>query len=330
MGCGLPQVAGWTLATFLAAALGARGGWVLPVSPGYAIQELVLSSGSPTGDVVAVGGAVFVGVSDGSFLPGGNQVVRIDASGETVIATGFEFISGMAYDPVGDRLLVGDNGDSRDTLHAIPAPLSATSAVDAAKVALLPVGSTPAVSDLALDPVVPGRVLWSNAQGSGAGSIQLADLSAGSSSVLQSGLDFAGGLATDGTTIWFGDTDSTTFAARVSAVSYPGTGMASLLADLPAQFDLELAADGSLVVTAGDQILRIDPVGGQVTPLASGAAGSFSFFTGLFVDGQDLYVVDGGLSPGLFHLQLPEPELLELLGAALLCLGGRRHRRDAV
>ena len=89
-----------------------------PSAPGYSVS-FIETSDSVAGDVVVVGDAVFVGI--GAFGGGTQSVVRIDGDGETVIATGFNSLAGFAYDPVNDRLLVGDNGlRSRAQANKLP------------------------------------------------------------------------------------------------------------------------------------------------------------------------------------------------------------------
>ena len=60
-----------------------------------------------TGGITIVGDALFVGV--GGFGGATQSIVRIDSGGTTTIADGFNAISGMVYDPINDRLVVGDN-----------------------------------------------------------------------------------------------------------------------------------------------------------------------------------------------------------------------------
>jgi hypothetical protein len=65
----------------------------LPVAPGFSVSFVEVASGAAVGDVVAVGGAVFVGVLPEN-VAGAGKVVRIDGAGtpgqtETVVAEGF-------------------------------------------------------------------------------------------------------------------------------------------------------------------------------------------------------------------------------------------------
>ena len=75
----------YTLAalTLLALALLASVASATPISTEYNVS-FVATPGTAGGDIVAVGGALFVGV--GSFGVGGQSVVRIDSGGTTVIA----------------------------------------------------------------------------------------------------------------------------------------------------------------------------------------------------------------------------------------------------
>ena len=97
-----PSIAAWTAIFAVAPNAGAT-----PVAPGFQVTFLQ-TPGTATGDVISVGETVFAGVGD--FGVGIQAVVRIDASGTTVLAEGFNSLGGFAYDAVNDRLIVGDNG----------------------------------------------------------------------------------------------------------------------------------------------------------------------------------------------------------------------------
>jgi hypothetical protein len=299
------------------------------VAPGFSVTGIPLPDVA-AGDVVAVGDALFVGVGPG-FTGRAESVVRIDPSGTTVLAEGFNALAGFAYDAVNDRLLVGDNAleapgaVTGDTIYAIPAPLGAfPTPLEAASLELLDAGSLPGVADLALDPVdASGQTLF--ATDSVTNEVLRVDLAGGSVAALQSTAGFAAGLAVDPDTLFFGEVSfDANFAAQgsLSAVPLPGDGAPALVTgDLPGQYDLEVGADGALLSTSGTELLRIDPVSGAATSLASG----FGFAAGLFERDGVIWVLDGGFPgvPTVYQLEpVPEPAAAALVAAALVTARG--------
>ena len=115
-------------AAFVALALAAPA-QAIPVAPGYYVSEIAQTQ-SASGSVLYVAGSLFYG--EGPFGVGGQSIVRLDPGGSrTVVATGFNSISGLIYDAANDRLIVGDNGGdvpgavTGDTLFGVDTPFVA-------------------------------------------------------------------------------------------------------------------------------------------------------------------------------------------------------------
>lgn len=321
----------WILVGILS--LLARAGGAVPVAPGYVI-DTIATPGFATGDVLATGGAIFVGI--GAFGVGTQSIVRIDSGGSTTIASGFNSLGGFSYDAANDRLIVTDNGleagdfvgggpaATGDTVYAIPDPFSSLGVVpEAVSLELASTGSIPGAAGVLVDPSDPNRVFVTD---SFAQQLVAVDALLGSTSVLQSGLGFAAGLAAVGATLFIGDLDTTFFTGTIWTVplASPGSARTAFLTGLLGEFDLELASSGMLLATASaflvdSQILEIDPVSGATSVLASG----FSFATGLDEEAGTIYVLDGG---SLFTLSVPEPSLAVLLAAALAGVARARRR----
>jgi hypothetical protein len=289
-----------------------------------------------SGDVVVVGDAIFVG--QGGFGAANQSVVRIDGDGDTVIATGFNSLAGFAYDPVNDRLIVGDNGleasgaTTGDSIYAIADPFgSPPSPPSANTLEILPSGAVPGASDVVLDPGdASGDTLFvgdSSVAFPPAGEVLSVAIASGTAATLVPGFAFTAGLAVDGTTLYVGEA-ALDFSGNVFVFDTTSTDPPSLLANLPGGlFDLEVGADGNLYATSGGDIVRIDPGDGSKTTVASG----FGFAGGLFAaaDGR-LYAVDGFAASGeenrvWVFTPVPEPGPAWLLAGALAAWARRRR-----
>jgi hypothetical protein len=306
----------------------------LPTAAGYTVSTIDAGA-ETTGGVVAVGDTLFVGV--GSF--GAPQsIVRIDSNGDiTTLATDFGSIAGLTYDPINDRLIVGDNGlelsgVTGDTVYEIVNPFTNPGTPPTASILeLAPSGSIAGVADVILDPTDPtGQTLLVSdsrfpalpaPQG---GQLWSVDALAGTATVLQQGLGFGAGLATDGTTLFIGQADLVTFQGLVSTVLATSlSDTPSLLTSgLPGQFDLVLASDGMLLGTALDRIVEIDPLTGLAVDVATG----FGFATGLDEENGVIYALDFGLNSVLRFTPIPEPSAGGLLAGGLLVLAAASKR----
>jgi hypothetical protein len=331
------RTAGAALAASLAALLLATSVSATPTSSDYSITFFTTPD-AVAGDVLSTGGALFVGI--GSFGVGSQQVVRIDSGGTTVLAEGFNSLGGFAYDSVNDRLIVGDNaGDlagavTGDTVYGIPDPFGSPALPLAALgLELLAAGSLPGYADVVLDPSDPtGDTLFINdASGSfpPLGVTFEVEISTATLSVIQTGLQFAAGLAVTGSTLYVGDSllggGGEVSTTPLGAPSTPRSLLASPAAGL---FGLALAQDGSLIASSGDSILRIDATTGEISVLATG----FGFAAGLSEapDGT-IYALDGFAALGEENriwvlTPIPEPATAWLLVAGLGVLALRRRR----
>lgn len=319
------------LATALCLLLSGASAQAVPSSASYLIRTVPLG-GNAFGDVVTVGDYVFAGV--GSF--GSNQIVRIAPGGATTtIATGFKSLSGFAYDAVNDRLIIGDNFDSStDTVYGLTNPVGfAGPPALASTLELLPAGSIPGIADLAMDPNdSTGMTLFitdaTEAFPPLHGAVLEVVLGTSLSTIFEVGTGwFAGGVAASSSTLFVGSSIFGT-GGRIHTTSLPlpgGAPTVDFLVDtpnfLPGQFDLELEADGNLLSTSVDQLVRIDPSNGNQSVVASG----FSFATGLAVDDDgSIFVVDG---ISLYKLTaVPEPATGLLVSLGLIGIAGVTRR----
>lgn len=328
----LRALAGLTAAAALAAAP-LDPAAAAPIASGYDVGFLT-TPGTATGDVVAVGGAVFV--ASGPF--GSQSIVRIDAGGATVLADGFSGVGGIAYDAANDRLIVGDNATGAltgDTIYGISSPFgSPVTPPDASTLELLPAGSLPGVADLVVDPSDPsGNTLFVTDASEAfppLGELLAVSLLSPSITTVQTGLEFAAGVATDGVALFYADALLAGGGDLSAVPAGSPSGTPALVGHYPGGlFDIEVSGDGAIVASSGGSILRIDPVTGAATEIASG----FGFAAGLYAaDDGTIYAIDGFASAGELDrvwvfTPIPEPASAPLAALGLAALARRRPRR---
>jgi hypothetical protein len=229
-------------------AVGARAA-VVP-APGFAVRTIPTPA-TVVGGVVRSGNAILVG--QGTFGTGTEQIVRLDGAVATTLATGFNSLGG--FDVGAGTLYTVDNcygsdvgcsgATTGDSLYAIPDAFTTTAAVTAGASAVLPAGSIAAGQDVL---VVPGAILVSDAVGVGAGKV----LKVAGTTVtdLATGLDFLGGLATDGTTLFVGNVDGS-FVGSVRKYTLAGAPSGTLVNGLSGTYGVAVDGSGDVLVTGG-------------------------------------------------------------------------------
>jgi hypothetical protein len=265
-------------------------------APGWAVHAIP-TPGVVQGGVVRQGSAIFVG--QGAFGAGLEQVIRLDRSGATTIATGFNSLGGFALDAAG-TLFVADNGGNLpgaatgDTVFAIPDALTRTTALPALGAEVVPAGSIPFAQDVALD---GSDLIVSDAVGPGAG--RVVRISGGSATnLITTGLDYTAGITVDGTRLLVGNLNGS-FVGSLSQYTLAGVFVASLATGLSGIYAEALDNDGNILITGGSA----DDASGNVIALAPGGAiteraRGFSFSSELFQDTvrDETLVLDFGVT----------------------------------
>ena len=226
-----------------------RADAAVTAAPGYAVHSIP-TPGKVQGGVVRVGADIFVGQGL-TFTAGAQSVIRFTQGGSaTTIASGFNSLGG--FDIAADgTLYVVDNGlnasgaTSGDTLYAIPDAPTRTSALASSAAEVLPSGSIHFASDAL---VVPGAILVSNAAGPGAGSVL--HVAGGTATDLITGLDYAAGLAVDGSTLLVGNVDGS-FVGSVGKYGLDGTSIGTLVGKLSGTYGVVVDGDGFVLVSGG-------------------------------------------------------------------------------
>ncbi len=327
----------------LSALLASPAAAVPTAAPGFMQLPSIPLDEEVAGGVEVVGGTIFVG--QGSF--GSEQsIVRIDPDGtKTTIASGFGSLAGLQYDSVNDRLIVGDNDVGTqgvgDTVFAVNDPFGSATVTP-----LAPGGTFAGVQSLQIDPSDPSGQTIFLGDSLATGLLQKVDVSDFSAftdpmkmpiETVQTYPQFVGGLAEDGSTLFFGDArfDFVTFESFgfVLAVPLddPTSGPIQIGPELPGQNDLVADEFGRVYSSSGDRLLLLDPNsigpdGDKTLVVPTLVADGFGFATGIDLEGPLLYASDSGASE-LFVFVVPEPGSFGLAAGGLLALAGLARAR---
>jgi len=270
-----------------ALALGLPAGAAVVPAPGYVVRTF------PTpdlvqGGVLRRGNAIFVG--QGTFGSGGERIIRLSGAGATTVADGFSSLAGMDFDTTTGRLYVVDNcfgsdfgcgnPTTGDTLYHIDDALTRTTAAGAAASEVVPSGTFSTPQDVL---VRPGQIWVSDAIGVGAG--RVATVVGTTVNTQVGGLDFLGGLATDGTFLYVANVDGS-FVGSVRKYTLAGAAQPQLIGGLSGAYALAVDGGGNVLVTGGftgdfssSTVLAVS-AGGAATERAHG----FGFSSEIFYD----------------------------------------------
>src|SRR5437867_5263107 len=271
-----------SLVVLLAAAGAARAAVV--AAPGYAVHTIPTPA-TVQGGVVRRGEAILVG--QGAFGGGMESIVRLDGSGATTVATGFNSLGGFDLDGTG-TLYVVDNcaectgATTGDTLFAIPEALTRTTPVGAAGREVLPAGTIPFAMDVLIDPM--GAALVADAAGGGAG--RVVRVVSGTAANLIEGLDLVGGmaLAPDGTLRVVNAVLNPDFTTTGAVLEYrlDGSFQGTLVGGLEGGFGAVVDREGNVLVSGvgsfgASKVVAVAADGG-VTDRATGFSSSGDMF----------------------------------------------------
>jgi hypothetical protein len=267
-------------------ALAMPGAAAVVPAPGFAVRTYPTPD-TVQGGVVRQGNAILVG--QGTFGSGGESIVRLEGGRATTVADGFSSLGG--FDLGGDDLYVVDNcfgadfscgnPSTGDTLYRIDDATSRTGVAAAGASEVLPSGTFATPQDVLVLP--GGIVLVSDAIGVGAG--RVARVAGTTVTNLVTGLDFLGGLASDGTTLFVGNVDGS-FEGSIRRYDLLGTPQTPLVSGLSGSYGLALDGAGNALVTGGftpdfssSTLLAVNGLGAT-----SERAHGFAFSTDVFYD----------------------------------------------
>jgi hypothetical protein len=173
-----------------------------------------------------------------AFLPDGTDAGSFPIVGDDPFSF---YIGGMAYDPVGDRLLITDNTAEGKLLVVDKLGNVTTVASDIPYIAGVAVRDT-------------GEIFVSTAGGFGAGTVRII----GTTTPVLTGLDYGADLAFDASgNLFVQDANSITLRGRIQRL--PIVGPATLLAeDLAAGYGIVFDSEGDLFTTGAGGLYRID------------------------------------------------------------------------
>ena len=277
------------------AAVVAASGWTVHTIPLAATAQ---------GGVVRRGDVLLVG--EGAFGAGTERVVRVDAGGETTIATGFNSLGGFDLAADGTLYVVDNCGDctgaaTGDTVFAIPDALTRTTSLPAAGLEVLPAGSIPSAFDVLVLP--GGDLLVSDAAGNGIGRVvHVVPGPPATSSDLITALDLVGGMARagDGTLRIVNAVLNMDFTTTGELLAYQAGGsfIDTLTSGLQGAFGAALDGAGDVLVSGvgsfgASKLIAVAP-DKTVTDRATG----FTFSGDVFFDAarDETLVLDFGVS----------------------------------
>jgi len=205
------------------------------------------------GGVIRRGNAIFVG--QGTFGSGGERIIRLVGASATTIADGFSSLAGMDFDTTNGRLYTVDNcfgsdfgcgnPSTGDTLYRIDDAMTRTTAAGASASEVVPSGTFSTPQDVL---VRPGQIWVSDAIGVGAG--RVATVVGTTVNTQIPGLDFLGGLATDGTFLYIANVDGS-FVGSVRKYTLAGVAQPQLIGGLSGAYALAVGESGNVLVTGG-------------------------------------------------------------------------------
>jgi len=185
------------------------------------------------------------------------------------------FVGGMAYDPVGDRLLVTDNTTNGQIYAVGKTGGQTTLATDLPAVAGIVVRSS-------------GEILVSTALGFGDGGVYQIDGTTGDKTEKMLGLDYGAGLTFDGDDLIVQDLNSTTFTGRLQrvAVAADAGGLVfgqptEMLAEMSSAYGVTLDADGDVFTTGAGGVFNVGGEPAAETLFFNNGRGGSQFATAI-------------------------------------------------